>query len=272
MMSFQEATAISLDGGKSKAVLNPGWDYWGPLGGFIAAIALRSVKHVVPSGHRPVTMSCQFLSRADFGPLEAVADIAKSGASACVNVSLVQNGRRFFQAQVWTTARDRGPVSLGACAPDVPGPAELMPLEEHIRLTGDIWAPVWANFDVRVPFYLDPTETNPRGARAEQWLRFRNFEAGNDAFLDAARFMLMIDMLPWVAHESALSAEPDYAAPSLDLTAWFHAPALDNDWLLIEARADIAQSGLIYGSARIWTEDKRLVATGGSHQLVVHAG
>lgn len=67
-----------------------------------------------------------------------------------------------------------------------------------------------------------------------------------------------------------MNERPAYIAPSLDLSVWFHdAPGPESEWLLLDVRADTAKAGLIYGDARVWTQDGRLVATGGSHLLVV---
>ena len=56
-------------------------------------------------------------------------------------------------------------------------------------------------------------------------------------------------------------------APSLDVAVRFHRPAPSSEWLLVEARADVATDGLIGFHNRVWSEDGRLVASGGGMLL-----
>src|SRR5262245_36138168 len=134
MGTLAEATALaSTDGGGFALQLDPAWSGWGPAGGYLAAIALRAAGRSAGAGHRPVTMSCQFLSAAKDGGIEIAAEVAKPGATACTNIALSQAGRRFFQAQVWTTSRAAGPDDVSAVMPDVPAPDAVAPLETHLR-------------------------------------------------------------------------------------------------------------------------------------------
>ncbi len=77
--------------------------------------------------------------------------------------------------------------------------------------------------------------------------------------------------MPWPVFHHTLREPPAYTAPSLDLTVWFHQPAFESEWLLLDAHADAAAAGVIHGGARVWSADGRLVATGGSQLLVVGA-
>ena len=60
----------------------------------------------------------------------------------------------------------------------------------------------------------------------------------------------------------------DYIAPSLDLSVWFHEPPGARDWLLLDATTDTAGGSVIFGEARIWSDDGRLIATGAGQMLV----
>jgi acyl-CoA thioesterase len=62
--------------------------------------------------------------------------------------------------------------------------------------------------------------------------------------------------------------ENTYIAPSLDVTVWFHDTPRDGGWLLMDVHTGTANAGLIHGLARVWSEDGRLLATGGSQLLV----
>ena len=53
------------------------------------------------------------------------------------------------------------------------------------------------------------------------------------------------------------------------MTVWFHGRPGRAEWLLGHARADVAGGGLIHGNVHIWSEDGRLLASGGSNLLHV---
>lgn len=267
MTTLQQATSLSANGDRVIAQIDPAWDIWGPCGGYLASIAMRAAGAAIV-GHRPVTLSCQFLSRARHGEAVVDVEVAKSGQSACLNVTLSQDGRRFLQTQIWTTANSDGPTTDDAAMPDVPPPEALEPIEAHLERHGQPAIPFLRNFAVRPVDFRAVGNPDPRGARIERWQRYRGWEATEDPFLDAARAVIAIDTHVWMAHVRGLKRPPTYVAPSLDLTVWFHQPAGASDWLLVDARSDVAQTGLIHGLVRVWSEQGRLVATGGSQCLV----
>ncbi len=61
----------------------------------------------------------------------------------------------------------------------------------------------------------------------------------------------------------------DHIAPTLDLACRFHRTegTADADWLLVEARSLIAAEGLVGGTAAVWDEGGRLLASGGQQML-----
>ena len=268
MAALQDDASVWEDGGRRVARLSRDWEIWGPNGGYLAAIALRGAGRVVPRNHRPVSFSCQYLAVGDFDLVEVEAEPAKAGRSAwCVNVRLVQGGKTLLQAQVWTTDRTEGPATAEAVRPDVEGPA-------HLKSYAELLPPeapkhrFWENLEGRPVSWPGYQTPDPQGAVSRAWHRFRNFDAGGDPFVDGGRPLVLIDTLLWPTHARALAEPPSYIAPSLDLTVWFHQPALAAEWLLLDSHADTAGGGLVAGGARVWTEDGRLVATGGGHMLV----
>jgi acyl-CoA thioesterase len=110
-------------------------------------------------------------------------------------------------------------------------------------------------------------QPNPKGAVAQDWYSYLGFDAGGDPFLDCARALLLIDTILWPAFNRGLKTRADYIAPSLDVSVWFHEPPV-SPWLFVDAHSGMAGGGLIQGTARVWTEDGRLAATGASHMLV----
>ena len=55
--------------GRFKADLSPDWAVWGPNGGYVAAIALRSAI-AASRFERPASFHCHFLSVGEFGPVQ----------------------------------------------------------------------------------------------------------------------------------------------------------------------------------------------------------
>jgi acyl-CoA thioesterase II len=264
-------TQVREEGGRLSARLSRDWEIWGPNGGYVAAIALRAAGKVAPADHRPATISCQYLSAGQFADVEIEADAVRKGRNAwCINVALVQAGKRFLQAQVWTTSKTEGPAKIERAMPDMKPPGALKTWAElnPERSEGPHYS-FWDNFESK-PVAVFPRGTaDPRGSVEQQWCRYRDFAPTADPFLDHARALILIDTLQWPAFCSGLASQPDYIAPSLDVTAWFHTPPGASDWLLVDARADFAGQGLIAGNVHIWSDDGRLIATGGSNMLHV---
>jgi acyl-CoA thioesterase len=233
------------------------------------AVALRAVGQSAPAGHRPVTMSCQFLSTGRNGETDVAVDVVKPGASACSNVALSQGGLRFFQAQVWTTSRTRGLDEVTALMPDVPRPEAVDPLEAHLRNSKSERVAFWSNIECRPIEFREPGGPSPRSRRLQRWYRFKGALAGDDVFLNAGCAALLVDANVWASHWRMRDATPDYAGPTLDTTVWFHEIAGATGWVLVDADSDVAQSGLVHGTVRVWSEDGHPIATGGSQCLVV---
>lgn len=272
MGTLQDDTRIRTVGGKFTAEISRDWEIWGPSGGYLSAVALRAAGTVAPDDHRPASYSCQYLSAGSFGPIDIEAEPVRRGRTAwCIDVALIGGGKRFLQAQVWTTSKMDGPRKVDRRMPDVPGPDALRPVEE--LLPADTRQhPFSKHFDSRHVTFIDWKTFDPRGSVAEHWYRFRDFDAEGDVFLDCARPLLMIDMMPWPAFHRGLEIKPDYIAPSLDVTAWFHEPPGASQWLLCDARSDVALGGLINGRVDVWSQDGRPIASGGSNLLHVARG
>jgi acyl-CoA thioesterase II len=268
-MNVQHATTVSSANGRYAAVIDPEWCIWGPIGGYVAAIAMRAVGLAVPAGHRPVTLSCQFLAKADAGTIEIIVEPLKSGSTAFFNVRLLQNDTVFFQAQICTTAKQEGPSHIDARAPEVPRPDALESFAAQLVRFGHTPMGFWTNVDGRQVDFRPPGDPDPRGCRTECWMRFEEWQVVADPFLDAVRALILIDTNIWRAYNRGQSELPKHVAPSLDLTVWFHDAAPESQWQLVDAHADYAGHALLNGSARIWSEDGRLVASGGGQCLFV---
>ena len=275
MPGFEEATRVEGNraglhkAGLHRARLYSDWEIWGPNGGYLAAIALRAAGANAPEGHRPATFSCQYLFSPPSTDVELRVDPARVGRSAaCFNIALVHDGKVALQAQVWTTNRDAGPEHQDIQAPEVAPPHELKSMREHLP-PGSSIHPFWEHFEARPTHFWQPDERDPRGAVMEAWYRHRDPGAPCDPFMDAARAMILIDTVPWPTFSLSQIPRPTFIAPSLDLTVWFHDRPAAEGWMLVEGQAPHSRAGLIHGAARVWSEDGRLLASGGSQLLVV---
>jgi len=269
MGKLQEDTALVERDGRLFANLSRDWEIWGPNGGYLAAIALRAAGARAPAGHRPATSSVQYLSVGTFEEVEAIVEPVRQGRSAwCFNVALVQQGKRFLQAQVWTTDRSGGPHTHELKMPDVPEPGTLKTYRELVPRANDT-RDFFDNYEIKPLKLFTREDSHPGGAVIQEWFRFPGFDSGGEIFADCARPLQMIDTLLWPAHHRGIrSGYPNYIAPSLDVSVWFHDSPRNCDWLFIDVHSATAGDGLIHGMARVWSQDRRLLATGSSHMLV----
>ena len=79
----------------------------------------------VAPGHRPVTLTGQFVRVAKPGRLDVEIETIKQGGTALFMVTLAQGGQPVFLAQVWTTARsDASRLTPHASHPTQPAAAK----------------------------------------------------------------------------------------------------------------------------------------------------
>jgi len=266
--TFVDDTAVESRDGKLTAALSRDWDIWGPNGGYIASIALRAVGKVAPADHKPATFSCQYLAAGQFDAVEIAVEPVRQGRNAwCLNAVLSQKGKRVLQAQVWTTNKTEGPEKIDRKMPGVPRPAALKSWSE-LR-PDDEAHPFWMHFESKPVKPISWETFDARGSILEEWYRFRDFPYTEDVWLDNARALLLVDTIQWPSWHRGLEVKPNYIAPSLDVTVWFHQRPGKADWLLGHARTDVAGGGLIHGNVHLWSADGRLIASGGSHLLHV---
>lgn len=268
MAGLIEATTLKGSEGKVTASLDPGWDIWGPAGGYIAAIALRAVGERAPAGQRPVTLTGQFVRVAKPGVLDVQVKPVKLGGTCLFLVTLSQADQLVFLAQIWTTTRIDTVQVAAPMMPQIPSPYVLRGQDEIAAERGLPQIAFWRNIEGRPVVFRTYDDPPPADHRQFRWMRFRDWMATADPFLDAMRSLLLIDIAVWPAHWHRLTKPAAYVAPSLDLSVHFHGGLPAGEWLLSEADADVADNGTISGRVRIWSEDGRALATGSGHCLV----
>ncbi|MEV6276912.1 thioesterase family protein [Nocardia sp. NPDC051832] len=255
-------TAVDGAAGHYTATLSPDWEAWGPVGGYLAALAVRAARE---HGELPrvASATCQFLSVAEFGPVELSAETLRSGRRAeSIQVRMTQRGKPILAALVWLTADGlhAGVQHDAARMPVIPPPEGLRSWDD---LTVQLPS-VWKSVEGRPVVWHEHWRQRPLGAPVWQgWFRFR--PACTDPAADAARQLILLDLLPY---QALLAAHRDeLLAPNLDLSVQFHRAGPVDEWLFAEASCDIVESGLVGFRSRVWTRDGRLLASGSGQLL-----
>src|SRR5579862_3220730 len=128
-----EDTAVEpLGSGRYRAVLRPDWEIWGPMGGYVAACALRAAG--AESAHPlPAAFSCHYLGVGRFGAVDIAVETRRAGrAATALRVEMSQEGQPVLDAMVWATGEGEGLEHDETTPPDVPGPDTLPSMTELV--------------------------------------------------------------------------------------------------------------------------------------------
>jgi len=257
--------------GRHTAMVHRDWEIWGPCGGYVAAIALRAAG--AESGLvRPASFFCHYLSVAEFAPVDLVVTPLRTGRTVLAQrVEMTQQGRPVLDAMVWSVGDVAGLEHEDVSPPDVPGPDDA-DSEEHDNPTGFAF---WDNFDQRLvntsetPEAWPPTEALPPTWRT--WVRCRPTATFADPWVDGARSLIVLDVGSWPAGSRPHRyLDPPFIAPSLDLYASFQYPGSASAWMLLDAHSPVAHRGLLSWTGRVWSEERRLIASGGGQAVFRH--
>jgi acyl-CoA thioesterase-2 len=255
-------------GGTFTANLSSDWEIWGPMGGYVAAIALRAAGAASPFD-RPATFACHYLSVARFEPVEVVVTVQRAARTALSQrVVMTQEGRPVLTAEVWSVGAVDGLTHHLAEPPVVPGP-EGLPSMAELEPDGWPWFPFWGNLDLRpaAPRGKWPPP-GPLPPRWQSWLRFTPAATFEDPWLDAARAVILLDVVGWPsANQHHAWRQAPYVAPSLDLSVAFHEPDPAAEWLLADGHSPVAADGLVGWHGRLWSPARRLVASASGQAL-----
>jgi acyl-CoA thioesterase len=187
-----------------------------------------------------------------------------------LHVTITQGERAILQAIVRTAAEAPGVEHNFLRMPEVPPPFQLKSFLDHWPDPPES-VPFWQNIDSRIiyPERIFDRE-HAHDATVLEWYRYQPRDTFDDAFVDAARAVILMDTMAWPAGANPHpSSTRTYQAVNLDVVAWFYEPAPESPWLLCDYDAPLATGGLVAGRARIWSEDGRLVAIGGAQLLCI---
>jgi acyl-CoA thioesterase II len=278
MGDIEEQTAVTPvsvdpDGlGHYRAVLHDDWEIWGPEGGYVAAVALRAAGAASPFA-RPASFFCHYLSVAAFEPVELTVTPRRAGRTVLAQrVEMSQHGKPVLDAMVWSVGEVEGLEHEDLSPPDVPEP-------EALKSPRELWPDgegppfkFWENFDQRpLDYVLEWPPDGPLPPTWRSWLRCLPTETFEDPWVDAARTLIVLDVMSWPAGSRPHAhLEPPYIAPSLDLYAAFQHSGHDSDWLLLEGHSPVAGDGLLSWTGRVWNRRRKLVASGGGQAVFRH--
>jgi acyl-CoA thioesterase II len=255
--------------GRYEATLSQDWEIWGPMGGYVAAVALRAAGASSPHP-RPAAFSCHYLGVAQFGTVDVRVETRRGGrAATSQRVEVSQEGRPILDAMAWSVGDDvEGLEHDETVPPDVPGP-EGLPGIRALLPDEEPPFPFWNNLEGKpIDFEKEWPPREPRPARWREWLRFTPTPTYDDPWVDAMRCVILVDLPSWPsAHRPHAWKSPPFTAPTLDLNVAFHQPTSDEEWLLCDGAAPLSTDGLFGWNARLWSPGGRLHASGGGQCL-----
>ncbi len=266
---FEDTAVTPVEGRAGEFTVRPheDWAAFGPNGGYLAAIALRAAG-AASQFERPASFGCHYLGPADFSPLQISVQRVFAGRRAeSLRVSMTQKERPILTANVWAVGdnppgfEDHDHLPM----PESPAPETLTEWEK----LGDPMAPsprlkFWRNIDQRLIGWQGWHQAGE--PQLDGLYRYRPRPVMPDAFADAGRSVIVIDVTTWLAAMNPHVARARILAPTMDLNVRFYNPA-GTEWLRCRARSDIALGGLIDGTAQVWSSDGKLVARGGSQMV-----
>ena len=271
MGDLLQDTAVQGSDGRYQATLSENWRIWGPMGGYVASVALRACGAEVDGRLEPASFTCQFLSTAEFGSVELeVATRRASRRAALVAVRITQAGKSVLDAQAWFASPSE------VIEHDFAGRHRYGHPNDHVLMserTSEVSPhPFWSNFARRPLDWIDDWDAFVGGPPEwAEWVSFDPIAQSADPVVEACRLLILAD-LP--SYPAAMRAHPrtrgTWIAPSLDLSVQFHRVRELGDWLLVHGTAPIAHRGLMAFRSEVWTPDGTMAASG-SGQLLARA-
>ena len=269
MGSLQADTELEGGNGKYWAKVSPDWDGWVPNGGYLSSIALRAAGAETDLA-QPASYFCHYLNPGVSGQETEiqVTTLRKSRTTHAMRIEMSQDGGAILEALVWAITPRGGLDYSHAQMPEVLGPEGLRSGEEIHAPDKNPFA-FWQNLESRPVTWTGRWDERPiMHPLWRAWNRFRPTPTFDDPFVDACRSLVLIDTMLYPAAAITQEGVFPFMAPSMDLAVRFHAAAPNSEWLLSSTETPVAVEGLLGGYAAVWSEDKRLIATGGQQMIV----
>lgn len=259
MALLEDDTALTGGDGVYQGVLSEDWRIWSPNDGYLMAMILRAAGKA-SDWPKPLSMMCQFLAVGKFAPVELhVISLRQTRSAEAMRISMIQEGRILVEALVWTGETVPGYEHDFADAPEVADPAKLNHLHELVPELESPY-PFFDNYHYKPIDFTPWEDASNEPPYQKGWYQFTPTGDYGDPFVDAGRYVILLDTFGWTAASQAHRDDPSFMAPTLSLSVDFH--RFDScDWLLSDSSGDIAEEGLIGVRNRIWSEDRKLLAS-----------
>ena len=290
MESLEQQTAVEQTAeGKYRGTVSEEWKLWTPVGGYLAAIALRAAQSA-SSMARPVSLTCHYLHEAAFGPVDL--EVTTLGTTERADSQLVrmsQNGNHILVTLVSAAPADlQGPDVNWHDAPAVTEPEDMpgtLLYEDAARLLGD--QPYWQKLQFRMVKGLPSSRSYPdmsglseeelierrftprRDAHIRGWNRIPSGEGAKDPWVDACRYLIICAGMMFPVVADPFTPPLRFIAPTLNLTVDFHTFHPDEQWLLADATGAHTSDGILGADTRLWARSGELLATAQA-QLTYH--
>lgn len=249
------------------------WRIFYAFGGATMATALRAaVAEIDRDDLRLVSADATFCQAVPVGPVAAQVEVlrqGRAGAQALVRLWALDpespdptgppRADLVLTVVVGSPSAWRGELA-GAPAPEVPDPLDCpeRTVEEDSPFAR---IPYHAQTDFRLtgewPRWGEPFP--PGEPRSASWFRFRVPPLLPDGRWEPATLALPGDILGPAVHSGTGSAEGPFLVISLQISLQFVAD-VRSEWILADTEAHSVADGFASGTARLFDEDRRLVA------------
>jgi acyl-CoA thioesterase len=259
MTDFEQATAIEGADGRYTARLSDDWCVWSAAGGYLIAVALRAAGREA-TFPEPLSLSCHFLAAPKLDLVQlTVTSLRKTRVAESLRVSMQQDGKPVIELLVWCGAPVEGYAHEDALMPEVAEPQALALHQPQAGVPG--FQTLWQHLEHRPCGPLHWQEKQAAPPRQRDWIRLRDFPDRADPFLEAGRYAVVLDSFTWPAAAHAYAGDPRFVAPTISFSIELHRRT-SSAWLLSDAYAPCAVDGRIAIHNRLWSPDKKLIATG----------
>lgn len=243
----------------------PGWDIWGPNGGYVAALAYAALQEASPF-ERTANFHCVYLRPARHGPCSIEVTSLRRGSSVEVlRATLLQDDKPVLSATATFVSKDLpGLEHVDANWGDALPPEQVASYDE-VAPDFQSWPRYWRSVEGRPLLWPQRDEPGPAAWRA--WLRLREAPNLPERALPVAQLIMWADIAPYNAALAGTQWPVAWIAPNLDLYLQFHELPTFGEWLLVDTTSPRAGDGLVSGEIRIWNAAGRLVSAGGSQLM-----
>jgi acyl-CoA thioesterase len=125
----------------------------------------------------------------------------------------------------------------------------------------------WDNLEERPTSWISNwDEREPSAPLYQNWMRFAEGGPAGDAWEQAARLLLLVDLGGWPS-VGRRHLGREWIAPSIDVSCEFHRLDVGDEWLLLRGEGPHASDGLIGTHQAVWNDRGELLASGVSHLL-----